>query len=85
MLDAIMQHQEAFSVGHTELRDRVVQIASPDEAQCYAARREMTEALQRITSRNFPGIVSIPMRFAADHPAALAPASSRRINYGEKQ
>jgi len=77
MLDAIMQHQEAFSVAYPELRDRVVQIASPDEAQCAAAKREMTEALQRITSRNSPGTVSMAMRFAADHPAEPTPISSR--------
>lgn len=80
MLDAIMQHQEAFSVRQTDLRDRMVQITSPDEAQCVAAKREMTEALQRITSRNSVGTASIAMRFAADHPAAPAPLSDPRVN-----
>ena len=80
MLDVIMQHQEVFSVGHTDLRDRVVQIACPDEAQCVSAKREMTKALERITSRNSVGTASTAMRFAADHPAVPAPVSSRRIN-----
>ena len=80
MLNAIMQHQEVFSVRQTDLRDRLVQITSPHEAQCVAAKREMTEALQRITSRKSVGTASIAMRFAADHPAAPAPLSSRRIN-----
>lgn len=80
MLDAIMQHQGVFSVGHTELRDRVVQITSPDEAQCVAAKREMTEALERITSRNSVGTASIAMRFAADHPSMPASVMNRRTN-----
>lgn len=80
LLDAIMQHQEVFSAGETHLCDRVVLIASPDEAQCAAAKREMTEALERITSHSSPGTASVAMRFAADHPAGPAPISSRRIN-----
>lgn len=80
MLDAIMQHQGAFAVTDRELRDRVVLIASPDEAQCAVARREMTEALQRITSHHAPGTLSVAIRFAADHPAHATPNSSQRIN-----
>ena len=80
MLDAIMQHQEVFSVACTDLRDCVVQIASPDEAQCAAAKRDMTKALERITSRNSAGTASVAMRFAADHPSVPASVSNRRIN-----
>ena len=80
MLDAIMRHQEAFSVARTDLRDCVVQIASPDEAQCAAAKRDMTKALERITSRNSAGAASVAMRFAADHPSVPASVSNRRIN-----
>ena len=80
MLDAIMQHQGAFAVTNRELRDRVVLIASPDEAQCAVARREMTEALQRITLHHAPGKLSVAIRFAADHPAHPTPNSSHRIN-----
>lgn len=80
MLDAIMHHQEVFSAAGTDLRDCVVQIASPDEAQCAAAKRDMTKALERITSRNSAGTVSVAMRFAADHPSVPATVSNRRIN-----
>ena len=80
MLDAIMQHQGVFSVHHPELQDRVFQIASPDEAQCINAKREMTEALQRITSHTPPGKLSVAIRFAADHPPDPTPMPRRRIN-----
>lgn len=80
MLDAIMQHQEVFSMARGDLRGWVVQIGSPDEAQCAAARRDMTEALERITSRSSAGTVSIPMRFAADHPAVPPAVSNRAID-----
>jgi hypothetical protein len=80
LLDAIMQHQAAFFVGGTDLRDRVVLIAAPDEAQCAAAKRDVTEALARITSHGSSGSASMAMRFAADHPAVPAPVSSSRIN-----
>jgi len=80
MLDAIMHHQEVFSMTRAELRGCVVQIGSPDEAQCAAAKRNMTEALERITSRSSPGTVSIPMRFAADYPAAPPAISNPSID-----
>lgn len=80
MLDAIMHHQEAFSVARPHLHGCVVQITSPDEAECAAARRDMTESLERITSHGSPGTVSTPMRFAADHPAAPTPIPTPRIN-----
>ena len=80
LLDAIMHHQEMFSVARTDLRDSVVQMASPNEAQSAAARRDMTAALERILSRNSAGTASVAMRFAADHPAVPAQVFSRRIN-----
>ena len=80
MLDAIMHHQEVFSASRTDLRDCVVQIASPDEAQCAAAKRDMTEALERIISRNSLGTASIAMRFASDHPPLPVSISNRRVN-----
>lgn len=80
LLDAIMHHQEMFSVARTDLRDSVVQIASPDEAQCTAAKRDMTAALERIISRNSAGTASVAMRFAADHPSAPISVPNRRIN-----
>jgi len=69
MLDTIMHHQEIFSVARIGLRDGAVLIASPDERQRAAAKRHMTQTLERITSRNPLGTVSMAMRFAADHPA----------------
>ena len=80
MLDAIMRHQGMFSAARPDPRDCVVQIASPNEAQCTAAKRDMTEALERITWRNSAGTASAAMRFAADHPAVPAQVSSSRIN-----
>ena len=70
MLDTIMHHQEIFSLARIGLRDGVVQIASPDQGERAAAKRHMTQTLERITSRNPLGTVSIAMKFAADHPAA---------------
>jgi hypothetical protein len=55
MLDAIMHHQEAFSRDSTELLDGLVQVASPNETQSAAARLQMSQALERITSRMPPG------------------------------
>jgi hypothetical protein len=55
MLDAIMHHQDAFSRDSTELLDGLVQVASPNETQSAAARLQMSQALERITSRTPPG------------------------------
>lgn len=78
LLDAIMHHQEMFSVASTDLRNCVVQ--TPDVAQCTAAKRDMTEALERITLRNSSGAASVAMRLAADHPSVPASVISRHIN-----
>ena len=80
MLDAIMHHQEAFSRDSTELLDGLVQVASPNETQSVAARLQMTQALERITSRKPPAEVTTAMRSAADHPTLPVSASNPRIN-----
>jgi hypothetical protein len=69
MLDAIMHHQEAFSFDCAEPLDGLVQVASPGETQSAAARLQMTQALERITSHNPPGQMTAAMRSAGDHPA----------------
>lgn len=50
MLDAIMQHQGEFVAESTVFVDGLVQISPPTEADIVAARRDMTEALDRIGS-----------------------------------
>lgn len=50
MLDAIMQHQGAFTPGSSDFVEGLVQINRPTDTDLASARADMTEALDRIGS-----------------------------------
>jgi len=50
MLDAIMQHQEAFLPPSSDFLDGLVQIKEPSETDLEAARAEITRAMDHIGS-----------------------------------
>jgi hypothetical protein len=50
MLDAIMQHQDAFAPAPSECLDGLIQVGRPGETELSAARKDMSEAMDRICS-----------------------------------
>ena len=49
MLDAIMQHQNAFTPSPSEVSRGLIQVACPGQAELKAARKCMAEAMDRIS------------------------------------
>jgi hypothetical protein len=50
MLDAIMQHQDAFAEAPSEFLDGLIHIGGPTEIELIAARKDMSEAMGRIAA-----------------------------------
>ena len=50
MLDAIMQHQDVFAPSPSKFLDGVIQVGCPGETELNAARKDMAEAMDRISS-----------------------------------
>ena len=50
MMDAIMQHQDAFVLSPSEFLDGLIQVGSPSETELIAAGKDMSDAMDRIGS-----------------------------------